>query len=200
MNKKNKKNFKEKNSLGFPTSKKNSVGNKKAISAMIGYILLISFAVVMGVIVFAWLKTYVPRDSLECSEGTSLFIKDYEYNCTLNQLTLTVLNNGRFNVGGYFIKASNSSEHVLATNDLSGFVMGDKTKLLVGNIIRFSGGGDNSFEPGDAPELHGFNLSSSGLGQIKSIEITPVRWQTEENKKNVVSCGDAKVKELISCS
>ena len=41
------------------------ITNKKAISPMIGYILLISAAVVMSVIVYTWLRTYIPKAALE---------------------------------------------------------------------------------------------------------------------------------------
>ncbi|MFH1607758.1 MAG: hypothetical protein ABIA78_01360 [archaeon] len=169
--------------------------SKKAISIMIGYVLLISFAVIIGVIVFQWLKTYVPRESLECSEGTSLFIKDYDYDCILNTLDLTITNNGRFNIGGYFIKATNSSEQELATYDLSNFSTGDK----IGNIVKFQGI-ENSFKPDNPEETHVFDLSTSGFGTIYSVEIIPIRWQTENNKKQLVSCSNAKVKEFIYCS
>ena len=49
---------------------------------MIGYVLLVSLAIIMGGIIYTWMKTYVPKDALECPEGTSLIIKGYEYNCS----------------------------------------------------------------------------------------------------------------------
>jgi len=177
------------------TQRKNLVGNKKGISVMIGYVLLITFAVIMGVIVYQWIKTYVPRDALECSDGTSLFVKDYEYNCSINELTLILVNNGRFNIGGYFIHATNSSDQVLATKDISEFIMGER----IGNAVKFSGA-DNSFKPGDSSQEHVFDLSTSNLGQVYSVEIIPVRWQVEDSNKKIVSCGKSKVKEIISCS
>jgi len=44
------------------------VRNKKAVSAIIGYVLLVTMGIVMSVIVYNYLKTYVPADALDCFE------------------------------------------------------------------------------------------------------------------------------------
>jgi hypothetical protein len=93
--------------------------NKRALSIVVGYILLIAISIVMSVIVFQWLRTYVPKDVLKCSEGTSIFIKSISYDCTRNVLNVTIKNNGKFSVNGYFIHASNKTNEELATIDLS---------------------------------------------------------------------------------
>lgn len=169
--------------------------NKKAISPMIGYILLITFAVIIGTVVFQWMKTYVPRDVAECPDEVSLFIKNYNYNCALDILNVTLINNGKFNIGGYFIRATNSTEESLASKDLSNFSI-EKT---IGNLIKFPGI-ENSFKPGNPQKTNKFNLSNSGFGRIYSIEIVPARWQVENNKKILVICTNAKTKELVYCS
>ena len=65
--------------------------DKKAVSIMIGYILLITFAVVIAAVVLTWLKTYVPRQGLECPDGVSIYILDSELD--RNDLVLTLRNN-----------------------------------------------------------------------------------------------------------
>ncbi|MFH1607853.1 MAG: hypothetical protein ABIA78_01845 [archaeon] len=167
--------------------------NKKAVSIMIGYVLLVTFAVIIGAIVYQWVKTYVPRDSLECPDETSLFIKDYTYNCSTNQLSLTFRNNGRFDIRGYFIHGTTSQEQELATQDLSQ----SHDKYTVGNSVIFNGIGDNPFKS-NSEEAHNFNLSA--VGQIYSVEIIPIRWQTQDNKKITLSCGISKIKDTIYCS
>lgn len=163
---------------------------------MIGYVLLISFAVFMGVVVYQWMKTFVPRETLECPDGTSLFIKDYTYNCSIKELNLILTNNGRFNIGGYYIHATILPEQELATEDLSEF---NSQQDKVGDIVRFSGSNDNPLKPNDE-EMHIFNLSAASFAQIYLIEIIPVRWQIEDNKKEIASCGKSKIKEIIYCS
>ena len=70
--------------------------SKKAVSVIVGYVLLISFAIVIGVIVYQWMKTYVPKEDINCPDGTSLFIKRYEY--TPELLTLYLKNNGKCDI------------------------------------------------------------------------------------------------------
>ena len=36
---------------------------------------LIAVSIAMSVVVFQWMKTYVPTDSVKCPDGTSFFIK-----------------------------------------------------------------------------------------------------------------------------
>lgn len=162
---------------------------------MIGYILLISMAVAISIFVYGWLKTYVPNDLAECPDGTSISIK--EVNClgmgenyTLN---LTLKNNGRFNIAGYFIHATNESDQELATLDLSSkFIRGG---TVLGSSILFEEGDTNAMIPNQEKEII-FEFNS----QIYSLEILPIRFQDMENKKRLISCGDAKVREVISCS
>ena len=77
--------------------------NKKGVSEIVGYVLLIVFTLILAGIVFVWLKTYVPHEDINCPDGTSLMINSYT--CNQSKLTLTFENNGKFFVGGYFIDA-----------------------------------------------------------------------------------------------
>jgi len=170
--------------------------NKKAISLMIGYVLLISVLIIISFIVYAFLRTYIPRDKLECPDGVSVYVEDIS--CIKIEdkleLDLTLKNDGRFSIGGYFIHATNSSEQELATIDLSKYLESGGVKLSTG--VKYLGEEDNSLHP-DNKKTNSFNIS--GVEQIYSIEITPIRWQVEENKNRLVSCGDSKISEVISC-
>ena len=166
---------------------------KKGVSIMVGYVLLVTCAIIIGVVVYQWVKTYVPADALECPEGTSIFIKEYTYDCDNSELSLTLKNNGLFNTAGYFIHATNEEGQELATIDLSNYTLLGEGK---GGTVLFSTG--NSFKPNDE-ETNIFELSGSEIGQIYSIEIIPVRFQEEDGKNRFVSCGGSKVEEKISC-
>ncbi|MCX6750827.1 MAG: hypothetical protein NTZ83_05195 [Candidatus Pacearchaeota archaeon] len=175
---------------------KQSKKSKKGVSIIIGYVLLITFAVIIGIIIYKWMKTYVPQEDLNCPDGTSLFIESQRYDCDTNMLTLSLLNNGRFDVGGYFIYASNSPEKKLATIDLTQNQTSPLSKLQpIG--VKFGNPIDkNSLEPRDK-ETELYNLT--GTGTIYLIEIVPIRWQTQNRKMFLVSCKDAKITEEISC-
>ena len=163
---------------------------------MIGYVLLITVVVIMGAIVYAWLKTYVPKDLSECPDGTSISLKDIQYDCA-NTLSLTLKNNGRFNISGYFIYATNNSLDELATIDLSPYNPNGENGVII-----FQGPfGVAPKEPG-REWIDTFNLSitPSFPGQIYSIEIMAMRYQSEDGKKKFVSCSKSKIKQEVSCS
>jgi len=168
-----------------------TIKNKKAISVMIGYVLLISAAIFMSAIVYAWLKTYVPKAALECPDTTSIFMKNYLYDG--NELQITLKNNGKFNLAGYFIRATNSPEQELATIDLSSKLFDGGVK--VDNFILFKEGNENILGP-NQETIQKFNVTE--IGPIYSIEIIPTRYQEQDNKMRFVSCGNAKIRWLIT--
>jgi len=169
------------------------VKSKKAVSVIIGYVLLVSFGIVIGVIVFQWMKTYVPQDDLNCPDGVSIFIESYA--CSLNSLNITLRNNGKFDIGGYFIYATDSPEEELATIDLSKNNTDNSSK--VGLVIKLgTPTPKNAFEANDE-ETDKYDIT--GIEDIYSIEVLPIRWQTEKNRVTLVSCKDAKIKEIIEC-
>ncbi len=167
--------------------------NKKGISIMIGYVLLITAAVAMSVAIYQWMKTYLPGEELECPDGVSIFIKDINLNCANLNLDLTLKNNGKFNIAGYFIHATNDSSQKLATIDLSQYI-NESNEVLLENAILFTSTKENAMKPNEE-RTESFNLAN----QIYSIEIIPIRFEEIENKRRLVSCGDSKVKEVVSC-
>ena len=168
--------------------------NKKGVSIMIGYVLLITAAIVMGVIVYQWLRTYVPIEAPACSEEISVFMKRYSCDAG-NELTITIKNNGKFNLAGYFIHVSTNPTQEIATIDLSEYVT--TGGISAGGSVIFSAGSANSLQP-NKEFVSIFDLSATNLGQIHLIEIIPVRFQEIRNKLTFVSCGNAKIRENIN--
>jgi len=193
--------------------------SKKGVSEMIGYILLITVGIAMSIIVFTWLKGYVPTGAVECTEGVSVFIKSY--NCATDKLSVEIKNNGRFSLSGYLIHATTAEGQELATQDLSGFydrnnngiiesneVFSQENKHAVFNgEIKFSSDNptDNSFPPSSeetelqSVQTHIFDLSTATF-QVHSIEIVPTRYEIINGKDRLATCTKAKVKQDIVCS
>jgi len=180
--------------------------NKKGISIMIGYILLIALSVVMSLIVYQWIKTYVPKDTAKCADGVSVFIKDAEYTCTeegkSESLKLTLKNNGKFDVAGYFIHVTDKPEQELAIIDISGNITTGGT--LSQNAVVFVDG-ENGMTPGEEgnEKTSEFDFilknPTTLLPKFYKVEIIPVRYQEEEGKLRFVSCSSARVNELLNC-
>lgn len=164
---------------------------KRGISVIVGYVLLITIGIAMSLIVYTYLKSYAPKDALNCPDGVSIFLK--EYSCDSDSLNITIKNNGRFNFSGYFIKATNSATQEVATIDLSkNFTEPSK---VVGNSILFSLQNTNLMGP-DIEMNGSFNLSQT----LYMIELIPIRYQGEGKNLKFVSCGNAKIQEEINCS
>jgi cysteine-rich repeat protein len=170
--------------------------NKKAISVMVGYILLIVFAIIISVLVFQWLRTYVPTEPLGCPDGVSIFIKEAGFNVSNSILDLIIKNNGRFDIGGYFIHAKNSSIQELAIIDLSEYLNENYSGTKFGNSVTFSPTGGNTFEPNEE-ETHIFIIPPE-IGELYSVRVIPTRFQEEDNRQRFVSCGDSLVEQLAT--
>ena len=171
--------------------------DKRGISIVIGYVLLIAVSITMSILVYQWMKTYVPTDSVKCPEGTSLFIKSVAYNCVEKTLTLTLQNNGKFGIDGYFIHVSDKPNEELATIDISSKLTAGGS--ISGNSIRFSDAIENSLSP---EALHNTGISSFNVqsyGTLYKLEIIPTRLDVISNKKRFVSCGESKVEEQLKC-
>jgi hypothetical protein len=172
--------------------------DKRGLSIIIGYVLLIAISIVMSVLVYAWLKTYIPKEAPQCSEGSSVFIKDIFYDCANQQLNITLKNNGKFGINGYFIHASNKSGEELATIDLSPKIIGGGE--VYGNSIAFMLVEENFLSPDEPNNIITSSFNTAGYGTLYKIEIIPTRLEEIDKKKRLVSCSNAKIEEDLTCS
>ncbi len=166
--------------------------DKRGVSEIVGYLLLIVFTVILAAIVFVWLRSYVPAEALNCPDGTSVFVKESSFNDMTNQTKIVLKNNGRFDVAGFFIHATNNSSQEVATIDLSRYLTGGGTNKSGNSVVYIFG--NNSMNPGDT-RITIFSLP----GNITpySVSIIPVRYQTEDNRVRFVSCSSAKTESKI---
>ncbi|MEK6840441.1 MAG: myxococcus cysteine-rich repeat containing protein [Nanoarchaeota archaeon] len=177
------------------------INKKKGVSVLIGYVLLVVFAVIIAAIVFTWLKSYVPADTLKCPDGVSVFINELTFDNSTREMNLSIRNNGRFDIAGYFIHATNSSSQELPTIDLSAYLNQNYSAIKFGNSVIIQDnnisliGEGNLFRPGDQ-KSNIFDIPAA-VGQIYSVRIIPTRFQEEDNKQRFASCSDAKVQQPI---
>jgi flagellin-like protein len=183
--------------------------NKRGISEIIGYILMIAIVIVISIFVYGWLKSYVPQDSLTCPDGTSVSLPTIIYNCTSNSLSFSFYNDGTFSIAGYFIHATNDSTQQVASLDLSKYYSGPKGNPTGSSIIFTTYGNlqPNNLDPGKSKDVtyNIYNFSSSyrspgiATGTIKAIEIIPIRYVEFNGKTRQASCTSAKVTLPLNC-
>lgn len=175
---------------------------RKGVSEMIGYIILITIALVMGAIVFAWIKSYVPAASISCPEGVSISVRDFQYDCK-KSLNITIKNTGRFSLAGYFIHATNASGQELATIDLSPYLNETFGGFKLNSWVSFFGTVDNSLPPDNQISQSFYLPNASGgkltYGNLTSIEIIAARYETQDNKNRFITCTDSRITQDFTC-
>lgn len=104
------------------------VTNKRAISLIVSYVLLISIGLSIAGLVYGWLKFYVNiEESVKCPDGVSFVIMNSSYSqpsilggsapsLTFN---LTIQNRGRFDIAGYVIRINNRTGATVGTFELN---------------------------------------------------------------------------------
>lgn len=183
--------------------------NKKGLSIVISYVLLIAISIALSIIVYRWIKTYVPSEMAKCQEGTSFFVKSFHYNCTTGVLNLTIKNNGRFGIDGFYIRGLNSSENIserVAAIDLSQSLLepdpAERLKKISGSYIRFvpeilEG---NGLSPEEISNTKTIPFNVSKYIRLYKLELIPTRLQIINNKRTLVICGENKIEQLLTCS
>ena len=157
---------------------------KKAVSEMIAYVLLIVIVLTMSVLVYTWMRKQVPVVSQECEENIALLIDNY--NCFNGMLNITVINNGFFNINGFYVRTSNESEG-LAINTLDGV-----TTPTINGQVYFK----EKFKIGESFRAL-FNYTK--YGKIVKIEIEPYLVK----EKKIILCNNRVVNikaEDVNCA
>ena len=82
--------------------------NKKAVSLMISYVLLIVIGMSLAIIVYEYIIIVVIIEPTPtCPETLSLIIQEYSCNAGAKKITIEVKNKGLFNISGYEIRGTN---------------------------------------------------------------------------------------------
>jgi len=154
--------------------------NKKGISVVIGYVLLIVVAISLSLLIYAWLKAQVPKETEECPESLALVISNY--NCTSNQITLSIKNQGYFNVDGFFARVKDESG-----------VVHNLIEIGSNNQIEtYFGVGEINIEPLKPGESQDKVFSYEDIGKIVEIEIEPFIFEEE-----VILCSNAIINQNL---
>lgn len=106
--------------------------SKKALSELIAYVILISITLALSVMVFAWVKCYIPgscsKETVKCPEGAALVVKNYICNLPDGKINITVQNKGLFSVDGFVVRMNDrvSNIAIYTLKDFEGNKYGQK--------------------------------------------------------------------------
>lgn len=173
------------------------IKNKKALSEMVSYVLIIVIAIGLSVGVYAWLKGYLPSQNPKekCNSDVALIIEDYNCTININKLTIKVKNQGLFNVEGFFIRASNITNETInpvtplnCTSDLAPF-------------CRNPGQYDFITSPLKSQETKTITFLYNNAEPLKRIQIQPYTKPTKPNqKKSLLLCENIVNLRLEGCN
>lgn len=154
--------------------------NKRGVSEIVGYVLLISISFALAAMVFSWLKFYVtPGEEFECDEGVSISIRGYSCNETF--LNISLRNDGRFNIDGYIVRVNNKTSNA----KLGVYTLNETGKpLKVGEQVYY-----DYYSPLQ-------DLSDKPIGgKLTLVEVQPYVIQ----KSSRVYCSDVS-KHVLECN
>lgn len=161
--------------------------NKKGVSIMVGYVLLIAIAVSLSTAVFFYLKLYLPDERPECNVDIKLTIDSVS--CKWNQpidpnsvnIRLDVTNRGLFKIEGAYVKIGDYDRAY--RDDLN-------PSLALASLCN---GGSPVLNPGEKYcEVLPYNLVPI---KVQEISVQPIVWI--DNKP--ILCPDAIASKTITC-
>lgn len=164
--------------------------NKKAISEIVSYVLLISLAIAMAAAAYAFIRPYAekPLPQEECPESISIVLENYS--CDQTTINFTLKNRGLFNVTGLKLKVINDTKlfeydflWLLPTTDWCNNIAGDC--LPCGSVEEKCLGVGESID-----------ITAQPYSRIYTMVIYPVKL-----KDNVpFVCTSAVVKVPVNCT
>jgi len=160
---------------------------KKAVSEIVAYVLLITIAISLSGMVYAWLRWYItPGQEIKCDSGTTLIIKDYKYTWGLSaSLNITLQNKGLFKIDGF----------IISVNDRPGRTVGVYT-LKINGLDAYQP--VEGFSPGTEVSLNldtSVDYDNNPLDCLTYIEVQP--FVVQDNHR--VVCGDL-AKQALTCA
>jgi len=164
--------------------------NKKAVSLMISYVILIAIVIGLSAGVYAWLRIISDvSPPTDCKEGTSLILEDSKCFPSSGTATFTLKNNGRFNVDGVIIAVGDIPQNTPTTYLIPHATGG----VVEGNYIFLS-----PLKPGDSADaIFTDQGAPPGFNSIEIIQLQP--FIISKNQK--VVCLNTVIKqEIPSCS
>lgn len=140
---------------------KAKINDKRAISEIVSYVILIAIALSTASGIYVWLKYMTPSEKELCSEDVSIIIRNY--NCiNPNILEITVQNKGLFKINGFFIRAADKSGGI----PITGLKSTDAEYSLADGRYEF-------VYPLIPENYTSLKFDYSSLGSLAKIEVQP---------------------------
>lgn len=170
--------------------------NKKAISLMISYVILIAIVISVSVGVYAYLRISANiSPEINCKPGTSVIIEEYE--CFTGDefaaagIDLDIKNNGRFNVDGVIVAVGNDSQRAPIT-----YLIPDSSTVQLEGHYFFA----NKLKPGEIETVEFSNQEKTPTGrnivEFENITVIQIQPFIIDGLSKII-CSDAVIKQGV---
>ena len=154
--------------------------NKKGVSLMIAYTLLIIIAIALSIVVSSYLTQFLPSQRAECPSDINLIIEKASCDERTQNLSLTLSNRGLFTVPAMFVRLSEEGREVRAQ-------VNEGDEVL-----------PTPFTP-NSPSLN-FIYDLSGLIEVENGKNYILEIQAAIlSKRILVPCENAIITDIIQC-
>lgn len=172
--------------------------NKKGLSEMVSYVLLVIIAVSLSILVYAWLKTQLPKEIDQCPDRTSVIIKNIFCDEVDKKINITFQNKGFFDVDGISVKVSKRARDVPTYNLMTEIKSWENHSIVINEVKNFTYF-RNPLRPGNEYFL---NYSYKEFSPIKKIQVTPFINKKSEGSQEIkqVVCGNSIIMQEINCN
>lgn len=161
--------------------------DKRGISPIIGYVLLIVIAMALAGGVYTYLTRYVPADTEQCPSDVRLSIESV--NCTQGLLSITLVNRGLFTADGAYVRVGEIGR-AAKTSLTSCSPSGCDLYFNSYDSIQYP----NGLVPGGRVS---YQKAYTRTGQ-QEIEIQPVVFGSGSTLTELL-CTDAIVRQQVQC-
>jgi hypothetical protein len=160
--------------------------NKKGVSEMVGYVLLVIIAIGISIAVFQFLRIYIPKgENPQCNQDISLIVQEYKCDFNEGKITLSLLNKGLFKVEVAYIRFGESNKKILP-------LINDPLKVGTANSFYLNGG----LNPGSI-------FSSEYLVVIEEPGTYKLEVQAgviDNSTSQAIPCKNAVITQLVECN
>lgn len=140
-------------------------------------------------------EKYIPLNAGPCPSGSSIRIKNIAQSQSDKLLSITIENDGQFEMDGYFIKVSSNESPNYPSKDISSRLIDEKKgERIFGSYVRFSNT-ENSLGLTEKSREKEDVFDITFYDSVTIVEITPVRFQNVGYKKELTICNELKVRK-----
>ncbi|HLF53627.1 MAG TPA: hypothetical protein VI544_00440 [Candidatus Nanoarchaeia archaeon] len=155
--------------------------NKKALSEIVGYTILIVIAISLSLMVYSFLRLYVPKEQPSCNEDIVLILQDYACSSAAKQLNITITNKGLFKATAAYVRLGDESQKIRPQINNNSFLLYGPENTL-------------GLNPGESSQSS-YQIENLAQGNY-NLEIQPVVIQN----KQLIVCEKAVIVQPIQCT